>query len=294
MAEGKIVKSLSGFYYVSRDEDKTIYQCRGRGNFRKRKITPLVGDHVVFESSNETDGYILEIRERRNELVRPPIANVDQALTIFSLKEPDLNLQLLDKFLVHLEASDITPIICFTKTDLLSREELEHARKMQAQYELIGYVTILISVINREGIDGVYSSLRDKVTVVAGQSGVGKSSLLNALDPTLQLKTGQISSHLGRGRHTTRHVELLPIAGGLVADTPGFSSLDFYHIDEEALSLFFPEMRQLLKECKFRRCTHMQEPGCAVTHAVKKGEMAKSRYNHYKLFYEEIKQRRRY
>lgn len=292
MAEGRIIKALSGFYYVL--DNDVVYQCRGRGNFRKRKITPLVGDFVEYEAENLTDGYILDVKERKNELVRPPISNVDQAVLIFSLIEPDFSPLLLDRFLVQVESNDISPIICLTKLDLV-KDFMKVGHEIQT-YKDIGYNVITTSVETKEGIEELKQYFSGQVTVFAGQSGVGKSSLLNAIKPDLSLETGEISTHLGRGRHTTRHVELIHIANGLVADTPGFSSLDFNNIEPEDLSLHFPEMKAKINECKFRGCTHSKEPKCAVKEAVENNEISKKRYEHYQLFYEEIReqQARRY
>ena len=289
--EGKIIKSLSGFYYVLSDD--IVYQCRARGLFRKQKITPLVGDLVTFEASNETDGYVIHVHPRKNELVRPPIANVEQALVVFSVKEPDLNLQLLDKFLLHIEANEIDAIICFTKMDLLTSIEREQIEKVANIYQSIGYPVLFLSTQEQTDFTEIKSLLKEKITVVAGQSGVGKSSLLNTIDPSLQLATTQISTHLGRGKHTTRHVELLPIAGGLVADTPGFSSLDLSLFNEEDLSSYFPEMRRIQGDCKFRGCTHIREPQCAVKMALDAGKIEQSRYDHYEQFFHEVKETKR-
>ncbi len=291
MPKGTIIKALSGYYYVKSEGE--VYQCRGRGNFRKRKLTPLVGDDVEFESSNKTDGYVLEILERKNELIRPPIANVDQALLIFSAQEPAFNTLLLDRFLVHIEANDILPVICLSKLDLLDQpEELKDDLNV---YREIGYEVIETSSTEEIGLEDVRTVFEDKVTVVAGQSGVGKSTLLNALNPELNLETNQISDHLGRGKHTTRHVELIPFGEGLVADTPGFSSLDFVDMEPEDLTIYFPEMRDRRPDCKFRGCTHTSEPKCAVKAALADGEIAQFRYEHYEKFLQEIneqKQRR--
>ncbi|MGM7701123.1 ribosome small subunit-dependent GTPase A [Pseudalkalibacillus sp. Hm43] len=291
MPKGTIIKALSGYYYVKSEGE--VYQCRGRGNFRKRKLTPLVGDDVEFESSNKTDGYVLEILERKNELIRPPIANVDQALLIFSAQEPAFNTLLLDRFLVHIEANDILPVICLSKLDLLDQpEELKDDLNV---YREIGYEVIETSSTEEIGLEDVRTVFEDKVTVVAGQSGVGKSTLLNALNPELNLETNQISNHLGRGKHTTRHVELIPFGEGLVADTPGFSSLDFVDMEPEDLTIYFPEMRDRRPDCKFRGCTHTSEPKCAVKAALADGEIAQFRYEHYEKFLQEIneqKQRR--
>lgn len=290
MPEGKIVKALSGFYYVLNDNQ--LIQCRGRGIFRKNKITPLVGDEVVFQAENEQEGYILEIKERTNELVRPPIANVDQAILIFSAVEPDFSTILLDRFLVLVEYQHIKPLICVTKLDLCDegvRQEIEH---YQQQYEASGYDVILTSSKSKQGMALIKPYIENKISVFAGQSGVGKSSLLNALRPDLELKTSHISTHLGRGRHTTRHVELIPVGNGLVADTPGFSSLDFGSIEASELTYCFPEFQRLSENCKFRGCLHLKEPKCGVKTAVEAGEIPRFRYEHYIDFIQEIKDRK--
>lgn len=291
MPEGKIIKALSGFYYVL-DGDQII-QCRGRGVFRKNKVTPLVGDDVVYQADNDKEGYILEIKDRFNELVRPPISNVDQAVLVFSAKEPTFSTSLLDRFLVLVEAGDIRPIICITKMDLVDDDALkERIHQYAEDYRNIGYSVYLTSMKNGSGIEDIVSHFQDKITVFAGQSGVGKSSLLNAISPELELKTAGISAHLGRGKHTTRHVELIDINGGLVADTPGFSSLEFAGIEAEDLGSAFLEISEKSAECKFRGCLHMKEPNCAVKRAVENGEIAQYRYDHYVEFLTEIKDRK--
>jgi ribosome biogenesis GTPase len=290
MAEGKIIKALSGFYYVLSDGE--VFQCRGRGVFRKHKITPLVGDEVVFQAENKTDGYIMEIRERKNELIRPPIANIDQAILVFSAVQPDFSPGLLDRFLVLIEAKDIRPLIVISKMDLTDDKTKPIVEKYASDYRNIGYEVIETSAVTKDGVDLLLPYLEGCTSVFAGQSGVGKSSLLNALRPDLQLKTNDISTHLGRGKHTTRHVELIEIGGGLVADTPGFSSLEFNEIEAEQLPLCFPEFRERAYACKFRGCTHIAEPKCAVKAALEAGEIQSYRYEHYLSFMEEIKDRK--
>ncbi len=290
MPEGKIVKALSGFYYVF-SNDKLV-QCRGRGVFRKNKITPLVGDEVVFQAENDTEGYILEIKERKNELVRPPIANVDQAILVFSAVEPDFSTALLDRFLVLIEYNRIRPLICITKMDLTSEAEKINIRKFADDYQKAGYNVLLTSSETAEGINELLPYIKGEISVFAGQSGVGKSSLLNVLRPDLSLKTNDISNHLGRGKHTTRHVELIQIGEGLVADTPGFSSLEFTEIEAEELNFCFPEIQTLSEECKFRGCLHISEPKCAVKSAYENGELPSYRYEHYLEFLDEIKNRK--
>ncbi len=290
MPEGKIIKALSGFYYVLSNNE--IIQCRGRGVFRKNKITPLVGDEVVFQADNVKEGYVLEIKERKNELVRPPIANVDQAILVFSAVQPDFSTSLLDRFLVLVEFNEIKPIICVTKMDLANEEQTEIIRTFASDYQKIGYDFLLTSSETEEGIKELFPYLKGEISVFAGQSGVGKSSLLNAIRPELELKTNDISSHLGRGKHTTRHVELIEIGNGLVADTPGFSSLEFTNIEMEDLNFCFPEIKRKSEDCKFRGCLHTVEPKCAVKAAVEAREIPLYRYEHYKIFLQEIKDRK--
>ncbi|GHH96514.1 ribosome small subunit-dependent GTPase A [Neobacillus kokaensis] len=290
MPEGKIIKALSGFYYVFHDNQ--IIQCRGRGVFRKNKITPLVGDEVVFQAENDQEGYILEVKERKNELQRPPIANVDQAILVFSAVEPDFSPALLDRFLVLVEFNHIEPLICITKMDLTTDEQEETILSYAKDYTKAGYEVILTSSETEAGIDRLNPHLENKISVFAGQSGVGKSSLLNVLRPDLELKTNDISSHLGRGKHTTRHVELIKIGNGLVADTPGFSSLEFTNIEAEDLTHCFPELVKAGEDCKFRGCLHLKEPKCAVKAKVDTGDIPPYRYEHYVDFLLEIKDRK--
>lgn len=290
MPEGKIVKALSGFYYVL-GNDKLI-QCRGRGVFRKNKITPLVGDEVVFQAENDLEGYIMEVKTRKNELIRPPIANVDQAILVFSAVEPEFSTVLLDRFLVLVEFNRIEPLICITKMDLTNDEEQKMIKDYAEQYTAAGYKVILTSSETEAGIELLNPHVDDKISVFAGQSGVGKSSLLNVLRPDLELKTNDISSHLGRGKHTTRHVELIKIGNGLIADTPGFSSLEFTNIEAEDLTFCFPEIQRASENCKFRGCLHVSEPKCGVKQAVESSEIPVYRYEHYLDFLQEIKDRK--
>jgi len=290
MPEGKIVKALSGFYYVL-GNDKLI-QCRGRGVFRKNKITPLVGDEVVFQAENDLEGYIMEVKSRKNELIRPPIANVDQAILVFSAVEPEFSTVLLDRFLVLVEFNRIEPLICITKMDLTNDDEQKMIKKYREQYTAAGYKVILTSSETEAGIELLSPHVDNKISVFAGQSGVGKSSLLNVLRPDLELKTNDISSHLGRGKHTTRHVELIKIGNGLIADTPGFSSLEFTNIEAEDLTFCFPEIQTASENCKFRGCLHVSEPKCGVKQAVDSNEIPGYRYEHYLDFLQEIKDRK--
>lgn len=287
MPQGQIRKALSGFYYVE-SEGKT-YQTRGRGNFRNRNITPLVGDGVIFESSNMTDGYLLEVLDRKNELIRPQVANVDLGVVVTSCVKPKFSYNLLDRFLVTLESKHIQPLIYITKLDLADDEVKAEMVKMKAYYESIGY-PVLFS--NDEETDSLTAYFKDKLTVFMGQSGAGKSTLLNKIAPELDLEVGDISEALGRGRHTTRHVELIELNGGLVADTPGFSSIDFLEIELNDLPKQFPEFVEASDFCKFRECQHQKEPKCEVKNRVESGEIIASRYKDYLQFYEEVKTRK--
>lgn len=291
MPEGRIVKALSGFYYVA-DGDQVI-QCRARGLFKKKdaKVNPLVGDWVTYDAVGDSEGYVMEVGKRTNELLRPPVSNVDQAVLVFSLHEPMFSSLLLDKFLVHTENTGIESIIVLSKADLASEDEVG---QIVEKYERIGYRVIPTSTRDQRGIAEIREELRDRITVFAGQSGVGKSSLINQLFPGVSLQTGDVSQKLGRGRHTTRHVELIPLdEGGYVADTPGFSSLDFVGISELELAESFREFARLSDSCKFRGCLHLSEPGCAVRTALEAGELYTDRYEHYKQFTDERKEYQR-
>lgn len=297
MPKGLIMKALSGYYYVLPEGEETgslPVQCRARGVFKKKGITPLVGDDVQFEYTENGEGTVMDIMPRRSRLVRPPVANVEYAVLVFSVAEPDLNLQLLDKFLVHIENSGLIPLICLTKMDLLKPGEANVVQSAIHLYKSIGYSVHVTSSKKREGLETIEEALAGSISVFAGQSGVGKSSLLNAMIPDLNLMTSEISHRLGRGRHTTRHVELLPLGkGGLIADTPGFSQLDFVELEVENLGECFKEFREPAENCKFRGCLHVHEPGCAVIEAVQQGRIAKSRYDHYVQFLQEMKDKKR-
>ncbi|HER9279688.1 TPA: ribosome small subunit-dependent GTPase A [Streptococcus pyogenes] len=279
--QGKIIKSLAGFYYV--ESEGQVYQTRARGNFRKRGETPYVGDIVDFSAEDNSEGYILAIHPRKNSLVRPPIVNIDQAVVIMSAKEPEFNSNLLDRFLILLEHKAIHPVVYISKMDLL--DSPEEIKAIGRQYQAIGYDFVT-------SLEELLPLLADKITVFMGQTGVGKSTLLNRIAPELALETGEISDSLGRGRHTTRAVSFYNTHGEKIADTPGFSSLDYDIANAEDLNEAFPELRRLSHECKFRSCTHTHEPKCAVKAALETGELWPVRYEHYLQFLSEIENRR--
>ena len=294
MINGKIIKGIGGFYYV--DTENGLYECRARGIFRKNKITPLVGDIVSISVVDEENkkGVVEEIEERDTELVRPPIANVDKALIVFAIKNPSPNLSLLDRFIVLAEKENLEIVIVFTKVDLDTDGEL--LGELKDIYEVSGYKVISVSHKLKLNIDKIKEELKENTVVFAGPSGVGKSSLLNEVDKNFELKTGEVSDKIKRGKHTTRHAELLKLeCGGMVADTPGFSSLTLDDIDESELKEYFIEFDKY-DECRFgSRCIHENEPSCAVKEAVENGDISKKRYESYIQLLNEIRSgKRRY
>lgn len=268
--KGQIIKILSNNYTVW--ANNTRYICKARGRFRKEKKTPLVGDYVIFDDKNN---YILEIEKRKNSLIRPMVANIDQAFLITSLKEPDLSLNLLDKLLVVMEVNHITPIICLTKQDKCNQEELKKYEEIINYYKEIGY-----SVLYNMDLDTIKKLIKNKTSVFTGQTGAGKSTLLNRLSPNLNLKTGEISMALNRGKHTTRHVELIEMFDGKVLDTPGFSALEFKDIKKENIRKAFIEFENY--PCIYRDCNHIDEVECKVKEAVENNKILISRYENYK------------
>ena len=293
MIEGRIIKGIGGFYYV--DTDNGLYECRARGIFRKNKITPLVGDFVKISVVDEENkkGVVEEIAERETELVRPPIANVNKALIVFAVKNTTPHLSLLDRFIVLAERENLEIVIILTKIDLDDDNTFE---KIKNIYEPCGYKVIGVSNLEKKNIDKVKEELKDNTVVFAGPSGVGKSSLLNEIDKNFKLKTGDVSDKIKRGKHTTRHAELFELEfGGMVADTPGFSSLTLDDIEDVDLKDYFIEFDNY-DDCKFgSRCIHQNEPNCAVKEAVENGEIPKERYESYIQLLNEIRQgKRRY
>lgn len=274
---GKIIKIISNDFTVLGDDNKE-YVCKARGKFRNMKVTPLVGDLVKFDVDNK---YIMEILPRRNYLIRPNVANIDQLIIITSVKHPNFDTNLLDKLLVIAEFNQIEPIICLSKLDLLNEEEFEDLKPYIEYYQKIGYKV----VINKD-VDSIKKLLKNKITVFTGQSGAGKSTLLNNLDSKFKIKTNEISLALGRGKHTTRHTELLNTCDGWVADTPGFSSLEFIDMTKSDIRDNFVEFQELRDECKYKDCMHIKDDNCAIKDAVNKKEILSSRYNNYLKFIE--------
>ncbi len=290
MLEGIIIKGVGGLYEVK--VKNRIYQCKARGLFRKKNITPLVGDIVEIEEIQNNTGYIVDIKDRKTQLIRPPVANVNQAVIVFAIEDPVPNLWLLDRFTILAKNEGLDVIICINKVDLDDDCKIE---KINEIYKKSGHMIINTSCLLFSGINDLRDALKDKISVFAGPSGVGKSTLLNSLQPNLQLKTGEISKKTSRGKHTTRHTEIIELeTGGWVLDTPGFSSLDIDLIEEDDLDYFFKEIYELSAYCKFKGCRHYKEPKCVVKEAVETGEINKSRYDNYINFLEELKNIRRY
>lgn len=279
-----IMKSTAGFYYV-RSDDGNIIECKARGVFRKQKLTPLVGDIVTVETDGTT-GTVTEIAERRNFLQRPPAANLDKLIIISSVREPSPNLPIIDKMTAIAVDKNITPVVVFSKADL------EDAEKYVEIYRRSGIESFAVSAKTGEGIERFRGVFESSVCVLTGNTGVGKSSILNCIEPELQIATSHISNKLGRGRHTTRTVELYELCGGYIADTPGFSSLDFENIDiirKENLQFCFPEFEEYIGMCKFVSCAHIGEKGCSICQAVADGKIPVTRHDSYKMMYDEVK-----
>ncbi len=291
--QGKIVKGISGFYYVH-VVGTGIYECKAKGVFRNRKVKPLVGDNVEIVVLNEEKriGNVEEILPRKNELIRPAVSNIDMALVIFAAAKPDPNFNLLDRFLCMMEYQKVPVTICFNKCDLVSEKEKE---KLQQIYAPAGYEILFTSVKTGENIDNLKALLADKTTTVAGPSGVGKSSLINELQTGVRMQTGAISDKIGRGKHTTRHSEIISIGQDTyIMDTPGFSSMDLPGFEKEDLWTCYPEFVPYEPECRFIGCSHIGEPDCGVKNALAEGKISQVRYDNYVMLYEEMKNIRKY
>lgn len=291
--QGKIVKGISGFYYVHIAESG-IYECKAKGIFRNQKVKPLVGDNVEIAVLDEQEklGNIEQILPRKNALIRPAVANIDLALIIFAAAKPQPNFNLLDRFLIMMEYQKVPVQICFNKSDLLTEEEL-HA--FSDVYENCGYPVVYTSAKQQKGIEELLACLEGKVTAVAGPSGVGKSSLINCLQPGRKMETGAISRKIERGRHTTRHSEIIPIHGNTyIMDTPGFSTLDIPGFEKEDLQEYYREFAAYEPYCRFQGCSHIGEPDCGVKEALAEGRISALRYENYKLLYQELKEQKKY
>jgi len=286
MIEGIIIKSIAGFYDVL--ADGKIITCRARGKFRKDKIVPMVGDRVRIQAEKN---FIEEIFPRKNELIRPAVANIDLLGIVVAVNEPEPDFYLVDKLMISAEMNGIQPVLIINKTDLGTAEEITAIKRI---YEKTKYPAIPISCKQKTGLECLKDILKKGITAFAGQSGVGKSSIINLLCPDKKLETGDLSSKIKRGKHTTRHVELLPLSfGGMVVDTPGFSMMDVNSVEPENLQNYYPEFEPYLEQCHFTGCMHYHEPGCAVKEAVEKGEVSKERYDRYIRIYTELEENRR-
>lgn len=291
--QGKIIKGIGGFYYIH-VEHQGIYECKAKGVFRNRKVKPLVGDNVEIDVISETDkkGNIRNILPRKNELIRPAVANIDQALVFFAAAQPEPNLGLLDRFLLQMEYKHIPTIISFNKCDLIDDSKAETLKNV---YKACGYPVFFVSVSESENLDDLKALLVGKTTALAGPSGVGKSSLMNWLLPEAEMATGAVSEKIKRGRHTTRHSELFYLGEETyLFDTPGFSSLYLNDFSDETLKLYFPEFLPYEAECRFAGCNHLNEPDCGVKQALSEGKISRIRYDSYVQMYQELKEQRRY
>ncbi len=291
--QGKIIKGIAGFYYVYVN-GSGIYECKAKGIFRKDNTKPLVGDDVELNILDKEQmlGNIDRILPRKSELIRPSVANVDQALVVFSIVKPQPNFNLLDRFLIMMQQQKLPCIICFNKRDIDGEGTGDEYEKI---YRDCGYQTLLVSAATKQGIDKLKTFLQGKTTTLAGPSGVGKSSLINCLQSGTVMETGAISTKIERGKHTTRHCELIAIGEDTyILDTPGFSSLGLFDLEKEQLRDFYPEFAEYEKLCKFGGCSHLTEPVCGVRDAVERGQISKMRYENYGFLYEELKNRRKY
>ncbi len=291
--QGKIIKGIAGFYYVH-VVGSGIYECKAKGIFRKLNKKPLVGDNVEIDIINEEEkiGNISALLPRKNELLRPAVSNVDQALVIFAARKPDPNYNLLDRFLIRMEMEHTPTIICFNKSDLLNEDEIKEIKEI---YEGCGSDVIFTSSKSGEGLENLEKILEGKTSTVAGPSGVGKSSLINELQKNVEMETGSISQKIDRGKHTTRHSQLIPISGTTyIMDTPGFSTLYINELQKEELKDYYEEFQEPSRECRFLGCNHISEPDCKVKEAVESGLIHSNRYDNYKILFEELKNVKRY
>ncbi|MGN0428436.1 MAG: ribosome small subunit-dependent GTPase A [Acetatifactor sp.] len=290
--QGKIIKGISNFYYVASGD--SVYECKAKGVFRKDRQKPLVGDNVELEvlDSEKKIGNIVALSERKSRLIRPAVANVDQALVIFAIQKPRPNFNLLDRFLIMMEQQGLPCIVCFNKADL---DHDGTGEQYAGIYEKCGYRTVVVSASEQKGIEILKELLYHKTTTVAGPSGVGKSSLINELMSEAVMETGKLSAKIERGKHTTRHTQLMAFEkDSYILDTPGFSSLELFDLTKEELAGAYPEFAAYEEGCKFRGCSHISEPVCGVKQAVEQGEIARLRYDNYCLLYQELKNKKKY
>ena len=290
--KGKIIKSIAGFYEVH--TGSAMYRCRARGVFRALGVKPLVGDDVEIEVTDTVsvpmEGNVVRLFPRRNELVRPNVANVDQALLIFAITHPAPSYNMLDRFLITMHKRDLPAVLCFNKQDLATEEEI---RELRETYESCGCRVLFVSVLDPETLSGLREILEGRTTVLTGPSGVGKSTLINTVIPGARMQTGELSRKISRGKNTTRHVELLAGGGGTyLVDTPGFTSLYLMDIEAEDLRHYYPEFAQYEGKCRFNGCVHRKEPGCAVHAALEEGKISRIRYSNYCELFDEIKDRK--
>ena len=291
---GKIIRAVGGFYFVWCREDGRTYQCRARGVFRKDSFKPLVGDNCIFRltRAQDVEGYVETIAKRSNRLIRPPVANVDQALVLFAFTSPEPNFQLLDRFLIEMRRQTIPTVICFNKMDLACSQDREEVLEM---YRRSGCRVLSVSVLKKEGLEQIKELMQGKTTVLAGPSGVGKSSLTNYLCPDADMEVGALSVRTERGKQTTRHAELFAVGGNtFFFDTPGFSSLELRELKREEVKLFYPEFQEYEPQCRFQGCMHIHEPDCGVKKALEEGRINPRRYDSYLQLVEEISAQRRY
>lgn len=286
--KGKIIKGIGGFYYVKTENE--IIECKARGKFRHKDMKPMVGDNVRIEVNNGK-GIIEDIYKRTSTLLRPTVSNVSLAFVVFAVKNPDINIDLLNRFLVLCESSNIKVIVCLNKVDLIEEDE---KKLLKDKINAIGYEVLFINAKAQKGIEDLKEYMKGNVTVLCGPSGAGKSTLINALTDKNHMQTGKVSDKIGRGKHTTRHSELIEVEDGYIVDTPGFSTLDVSFINKEDLKYAFPDFEEYNDCCKFRGCMHYKEPSCAVKDAVDEGKINKQRYDFYIRTLKEILKSRKY